>query len=65
MSDAVSRELPGVLGNEESCENRRIAGAKVYTRPESVVHNSREYTVPEVLRSGHHQRIDDYREDTR
>ena len=59
--DAVVREIPGVLGNPRSCENTRIAGNKVYTRPESIDYKGKKYTVPEVLRSGHHGQIDAYR----
>lgn len=56
--DAVSRLIPGVLGNElshlgESHENPGELGHPVYTRPE--VYNS--WQVPEVLLSGDHKRI--------
>jgi tRNA (guanine37-N1)-methyltransferase len=59
--DSVTRRLPGVLGDECSVEERRIAGGEVYTRPESVRFNGKDYTVPEVLRSGNHKEIDTYR----
>jgi len=32
--DAMSRQIPGVLGTHESLEEKRIAGRDVYTRPE-------------------------------
>ena len=61
--DAVAREIPGVLGNESSREDARIAGSKVYTRPESLTYNGKVYRVPKVLLSGHHKNIDTYRKD--
>jgi tRNA (guanine37-N1)-methyltransferase len=59
--DSVTRRLPGVLGDDASVEERRIASGEVYTRPESVRFGGKEYVVPEVLRSGHHKAIDTYR----
>jgi tRNA (guanine37-N1)-methyltransferase len=61
--DAVSRLVPGVLGDEESARQDSFSGADrlvegpQYTRP-------REYrglTVPEVLLSGDHQKIASWR----
>ena len=63
VADAVAREIPGVLGNKLSCEDTRIAGRKVYTRPESLEYEGKTYQVPAVLRSGHHKKIDAYRSD--
>ena len=60
--DAVAREIPSVLGNDASREDTRIAGKKVYTRPESLEYEGKTYRVPEVLLSGHHKNIDAYRE---
>ncbi|PCI25509.1 tRNA (guanosine(37)-N1)-methyltransferase TrmD [Candidatus Peregrinibacteria bacterium] len=63
FSDAVSRLVPGVLGKQESFEREsfsEILGRKreypQYTRPE----NFRGMIVPEVLLSGHHQKILDW-----
>jgi tRNA (guanine37-N1)-methyltransferase len=57
IMEAVTRLLPGVLGNAESLtEESHAAGlleAPVYTKPASW----RERAVPEVLRSGDHGRI--------
>lgn len=61
--DAVAREIPGVLGNDASREDRRVAGSKVYTRPETLEYDGKTYRVPEVLLSGHHKNIDAYRSD--
>ena len=62
--DAVAREIPGVLGNSVSREDARIAGGKVYTRPEILEYQGKTYRVPEVLLSGHHKNIDTYRSST-
>ena len=55
--DAVARQLPGVLGNEESVEQDSFAAGLFdcphYTRPE-VFEGVR---VPEVLLSGNHENI--------
>ena len=62
IADTVIRLLPGVLGNAESHEDSRVAGSKVYTRPESFRYEGKEYNVPEVLLSGHHGEINAYRQ---
>lgn len=59
--DAVVRRIPGVLGNESSLEETRIAGKEVYTRPECFEYGKKEYCVPEVLKSGNHKEIDEFR----
>jgi tRNA (guanine37-N1)-methyltransferase len=65
--DAVIRLVPGVLGDEQSCEDDSFSGEgrllefAQYTRP-------REYRgleVPEVLLSGHHQEIARWRSENR
>ena len=62
LIDAIAREVPGVLGNEASREHTRVAGKKVYTRPEVLIYEGKEYRVPGVLLSGHHKNIDTFRE---
>ena len=61
MADAVTRLLPGVLGAAESLEEDSFSGkglsAPNYTKPP--VWRGRE--VPEVLRSGDHKKIDEWR----
>jgi tRNA (guanine37-N1)-methyltransferase len=62
--DAVTRLLPGVLGNadsacEESFSSQRLENAH-YTRPPEFEGEA----VPEVLLSGNHQAIDDWREES-
>ena len=61
MIDAITRRIPGVLGDTLSVEENRIAGKNVYTRPECFEYKCREYCVPEVLRSGNHAKIDEFR----
>ncbi len=60
--DAVSRHIPGVLGKEESLEERRYGvGVPVYTRPEVFEYNGKKYKIPGVLKSGDHKRIEEWR----
>ena len=56
--DAVARQLPGVLGKDESREELRIASGEVYTRPESFSWSGKTYRVPAVLRCGDHKKIE-------
>jgi len=56
--DAVTRRIPGVLGKDDSVEERRIASREVFTRPEVVVWKKKTYRVPKVLQTGHHANID-------
>lgn len=59
--DSMSRQVPGVLGKFESLEEERISSHKMYTRPEVFEYKNKEYSVPEVLMSGHHKKIDEWR----
>ena len=63
ITDAVVRLLPGVLGNEESALSDSfqdgLLAPPLYTRPE-VFKNS---SVPEVLMSGNHKKIEAWRLD--
>jgi tRNA (guanine37-N1)-methyltransferase len=55
--DAVSRQIPGVLGKFESVEEERVASSEVYTRPEIFIWKGKKYRVPKVLLSGNHAKI--------
>jgi len=59
--DSVVRLLPGVLGNKESSDTDSFSTGMLeypqYTRPEIF----REWKVPEILLSGHHQKIAEWR----
>jgi tRNA (guanine37-N1)-methyltransferase len=64
LSDAVLRKLPGVLGKDESAMEESFSAALEgapeyphYTRPAEW----RGWKVPEVLLSGHHERIREWR----
>jgi tRNA (guanine37-N1)-methyltransferase len=64
VADAVLRKLPGVLGKDESAVEESFSAAldggieyPHYTRPA----DWRGWSVPEVLLSGHHERIREWR----
>ena len=61
LSDAVVRLIDGALGNRESGDTDSFAqgvlGWPVYTRPEEFEGKK----VPEVLLSGHHKNISEWR----
>jgi tRNA (guanine37-N1)-methyltransferase len=61
LIDAVARLLPGVLGNQASIEEESFRQSRLeypqYTRPREF----RGMHVPDVLLSGNHQKIEDWR----
>lgn len=59
--DAVARQLPGVLGKEESREECRISSSEVYTRPEILSWKRKNYQVPGVLLSGNPKKIEEWK----
>lgn len=61
MIDAIARQIPGVLGDQESIEENRISSHQVYTRPEHLEYQGKTYSVPPVLLSGNHAEIDNWR----
>ena len=65
LIDAVARQVSGVLGHEESLEDESFEGNLLaypqYTRPADF----RGMKVPEVLLSGNHQQISNWREEQR
>jgi tRNA (guanine37-N1)-methyltransferase len=61
VMDAMARFVPGVLGNIDSLEDDRAASNDVYTRPEVLTYERQKYQVPEVLLTGHHKNIDQWR----
>lgn len=62
LTDAMARQIPGVLGNELSPEEKRVSAHEVYTRPEVFAWRGKKYRVPKVLLSGHHQKIDEWKQ---
>lgn len=60
--DAVSREVKGVLGKEESIEEKRQGvGVPVFTRPEEFIWHGKKYRVPKELLSGNHLLVEKWR----
>jgi len=60
--DAITRQIPGVLGKNESLEEKRYGvGIPTYTRPEVFKYKSKAYKVPKVLLSGNHKIIEVWR----
>jgi tRNA (guanine37-N1)-methyltransferase len=59
--DAVARFVPGVLGKAESLERSRVSSPEVYTRPDVLIWKGKRYKVPEVLKSGHHAKIEEWK----
>lgn len=60
--DAISRHIPGVLGKEESLEEKRLGiGVPMYTRPETIESKGKKYRVPKELISGNHAMIEVWR----
>ena len=59
--EAVTRLVPGVVGNEESLQEESFSGGLLeypqYTRPQEY----RGWKVPEVLLSGDHKAVEDWR----
>jgi tRNA (guanine37-N1)-methyltransferase len=63
--DSVARRIPGVLGQELSLEESRIASPDVYTRPEVFEYKGKKYRVPKILLSGHRAKIDEWKQGRR
>ena len=61
LVDAITRLIPGVLGDEQSCEEDSFSLGLLeypqYTRPAEF----RRWQVPEILLSGNHERIRQWR----
>jgi len=63
--DCMSRQVEGVLGDFASREEVRVSSPDVYTRPETIVYKKKKYIVPNVLLSGDHKKIDEWRKEMR
>ena len=61
IMDVMARRIPGVLGNIDSLEERRVASSEVYTRPEVFKYKSKSYRVPKILLSGHKAKIEEWK----
>ena len=66
--ETIARLIPGVIGKPQLLKERITKGKDFkeypqYTRPEVFVPaKGKKWRVPQVLLSGHHQRIEDWRE---
>lgn len=72
LTDTIVRLLPGVLGNEESTisdsfyEDDKTKQYPQYTRPaEFKMDDGKVLKIPDVLLSGHHAEIDNWRKENR
>ncbi|OIO47530.1 MAG: tRNA (guanosine(37)-N1)-methyltransferase TrmD [Parcubacteria group bacterium CG1_02_37_51] len=69
--DAVTRLVHGVLGNDQSTEDESHSKEGVleypqYTKPETFkARLTKKWSVPDILLSGHHAKINDWRENNR
>lgn len=68
MTDAICRQIKGVLGDHASVEESRIASPRVFTRPEVLEFpkstktvKGKKHKVPPVLVSGDHKKIEEWR----
>jgi tRNA (guanine37-N1)-methyltransferase len=66
--DSITRLIPGVLGNyesviEESHSEDGLGEYPQYTRPEVFKVGSKKYSVPEILLSGDHKKIAQWRKE--
>ena len=59
--EATARQIPGVLGDQESIEENRVSSHELYTRPEKLSYNKKTYPVPKVLLSGDHKKIEEWK----
>lgn len=65
LIDSISRQVKGVLGDFNSLEESRTASNDVFTRPSVITYKKKKYKVPEVLLSGNHKLIEEWRKKTR
>ncbi len=61
LIDSISRQVQGVLGNFDSREEERVSSSVTYTRPEVLIHNKKKHKVPQVLLSGDHKKIEEWK----
>jgi tRNA (guanine37-N1)-methyltransferase len=59
--DAITRQIKGVLHDEDSIEENRVASHEMYARPEIYEYKGKKYRVPKVLLEGNHKLIEEYR----
>lgn len=62
--DCVARQIPGVLGKFDSREEARVSSGEMYTRPEIYIYNNKKHKVPDVLLSGNHKKIEEWKQES-
>jgi tRNA (guanine37-N1)-methyltransferase len=62
ITDAVARQIPGVLGTYGSLEDARATSGETYTRPATITWKGVKSQVPEVFTSGNHVKIEKRRQ---
>lgn len=63
LMDSMTRQVPEVLGNKSSLEENRTSSHEMYTKPSVYEYQGKKYKVPEVLTSGNHERIKEWRKE--
>lgn len=63
MIDTITRRIDGVLGDSLSIEEERVASRDVYTRPETIAFNKKSLSVPKILLTGHHSKIEAWKKE--
>lgn len=61
LVDSIARQIHGVLKREDSIEENRATSGETYTRPEVYIYKGKKYSVPKILLSGHHKKIEEFR----
>jgi len=61
--DSITRRIPGVLGDDLSIEESRVASPDVYTRPEVIEYKGKKLRVPKILLGGHHKKIEEWKKE--
>lgn len=70
IADATSRLIPGIVGNSESVSDESYSLSPCreypqYTRPKIFQWRKKKYPVPGVLLSGHHKKIQEWKDQHR
>jgi tRNA (guanine37-N1)-methyltransferase len=63
--DSISRQVAGVLHDNDSLEENRISSHETYARPEIYEYAGKKYRVPKVLLSGNHKLIEEWKVETK
>jgi len=61
LIDSISRQISGVLGNINSLEEERISAGKFYTKPSEFKWAKKLYKIPQILLSGNHKKIEEWK----